>query len=245
MINMGQMNPPAKEPNEKLAESLLSRPRLLDLDGHPLSRMWDAVCRELAEYEVLDSGSEVTDQKAARQASDRRWERRAYRFRDKYLRSEISSVTMSVVAGRKMPIYIMAAGRVFRRSGGFTLQDGICHQVSGVCIERYADVPAIEATGRRILAATLRGLNLKWIPSVEGSGMFGIEAVILDAKGKIVVFQGNRLRPEQIEDKGFNGVLAGYQWTLSLDALVRLWMTGNFVRGGASLACSASFLSVP
>ncbi len=177
MLNMVKdtlhQNAPDGRFDRKVIDELLSRPRPLEMPGHPVRRVWDALQLALADYEVID-GDEIIDRQTQEAVSGGV----GYVFpdTDKVLRTSTTPATFRAIFGRKPPVRLLTAGRVFRvlasgSVGGAGMGSGedathmrLFHQADAVCVDTGADVAALRATMERVIRSILEnpGLEIRW-----------------------------------------------------------------------------------
>ena len=215
-------NSPDERFSRKVIEALLSRPDLLEVEGHPVRRVWDEIRAALAEYEVI-TGDEVEDKRTFAAAEDHAWDL-AYRLsEDKALRFQMTTVTMSAIRGRTAPVRLLAAGRVFRPDREDATHSKVFHQVDGVCIERGADVAAFKKTCERALKAALPDAVISWREHDYGFVVPGFAAVVAAGAAEYGVLGGGMLRPETLQRAGYDTqVVSGFAWGLSVDRIAML-----------------------
>ena len=233
MLNMVKntlhQNAPDERFHQAVIDELLSRPRPLEMAGHPSRHVFDAIRAALGEYEVIDPGSEIEDEWTARQGDGGAlWDDVAYRTGDKGLRATMSSVTMSAAVGRRPPVRILAAGRVFRPIRSAAHRVNVFHQLDGVCIEPAADVSAFKATCERAIRAAVPGCAVIWQEHENNLVNPGFEAEVELHGQRLQVLGGGLLMPQTLTDKGYDPQqVAGYAWGMGLDrlAMLRLGIT--------------------
>ena len=210
--------------DKEVIEQLLSQPRPLEMSGHPSRLVWDAIRSALAEYEVVDSGSEMEDEPTAREAEDHAFEQYAYRPGErKALRFQMTTVTMAALRGRVPPVRILAAGRVFRPDKCDARRARIFHQLDGVCIERGATGDVFKAVCERALLAAVPGGTIRWLNHDNSFVTPGFQAIVSKDNLELDVLGGGMLLSRTLTNKGFDPeAVAGFAWGLSLDRLAML-----------------------
>ncbi|MCL2701255.1 MAG: sigma-70 family RNA polymerase sigma factor [Phycisphaerae bacterium] len=227
MLNMVKdtlhQNAPDERFNQAVIDELLSRPRPLEMPGHPSRQALEAIRAALGEYKVIGSGSEVEDERTARQGGDSLWSDATYRTGDKGLRTSMSSVTMTAIAGLRPPVRLLAAGRVFRPIRSAAHRAKVFHQLDGVCIEPGADVAAFKATCERAIRAAVPGCAITWLDYTHNLVNPGFSATA-EAHGlTLEILGGGMLTPQTLLEKGYDPHrVAGFGWGLSLDRLAML-----------------------
>jgi len=233
MLNMVKdtlrQHAPDERFNQAVIDELLSRPRPLEMPGHPTRQAFDAIRAALGEYEVIDSGSEIEDERQARQGGgERLWNDVAYRRGDKGLRTQMTSVTMSAIAGRQPPVRLLAAGRVFRPVRSAAHRANVFHQLDGVCLSPAADVAAFKATCERAIRAAVPGCTITWMEHEHGLVAPGFEAMAESQSQRLEILGGGMLTPQTLQNNGYAPhQTTGFAWGLSLDrlAMLRLGLT--------------------
>jgi RNA polymerase sigma factor (sigma-70 family) len=216
-------NAPDERFDRAVIDELLLGPKPLEIPGHPVRQVWEAILSEMSEYEAIDPGSEVEDERTARQAEDHAWDEFAYRFEGKALRCQMTTVTMSALAGRRPPVRILAAGRVFRPIRLASHRAKVFHQFDGVCVEHGADVPAFKATCERLLNAAVPGCVTRWTDHDTSFVKPGFQALVSKGGHELEILGGGMLLGTTLENKGFDPRnVSGYSWGLSLDRLAML-----------------------
>ena len=209
--------------SRKIIGELLARPRPLEIEGHPVREVWNAICSALRDYEVV-SGDEVEDKRTSKAAEDHAFEDYAYRLGDKKaLRFQMTSVTMSAIRGRKPPVRLLAVGRVFRPDKGNATLSKVFHQVDGVCIEKCANVDAFKRTCEHAIRAAAPGVTIRWLEHDTSFVVPGFQA--LASKNQLVfdILGGGILQPGTLEGAGFDPKeVSGFSWGMSLERLAML-----------------------
>jgi RNA polymerase sigma factor (sigma-70 family) len=108
-------NAPDERFDRKVIEELLSRPRPLEIPGHPVREIWEAIKELLGEYEVIE-GSEVIGRDLQMEVSG--GVGYALPDSDKVLRTSTTTAVIAAMAGRRPPVRLVTAGRVFRHDKG-------------------------------------------------------------------------------------------------------------------------------
>jgi len=227
MLNMVKdtlhQNAPDERFERKVIDELLSRPRPLEMPGHPVRQAFEAIRAAMADYEIIDPGSEVEDEATARQAEDHAWAEYAYRIGDKGLRVQMTTVTMGAIVGRRPPVRVLAAGRVFRPIRSAAHRAKVFHQLDGVCIEAGANVDGFKATCERAITAAVPGCTIRWLDHDTSFVIPGFQAMARNKDQELEVLGGGMLLPKTLVNKGYDPQrVAGYSWGLSLDRLAML-----------------------
>ncbi len=218
-------NAPGERFDRRVIDELLSRPRPLEIPGHPVRDAWEAVRQALADYEVV-TGPEVEDRQTAKASQDHAWEEYAYRLGEgRALRFQMTSVTMAAVVGRSAPVRLLAAGRVFRPDREDATHTKVFHQMEGLCIQTGADAEAFLATCERCIRAVVPDAEVRWVPHDYGYRFVaeGHEAMVSRDGREQQALGGGTLSQQALRDAGFDpAAVSGFAWGLSLERLAML-----------------------
>ena len=215
-------NAPDERLDKKVIDRLLARPDLLNIEGHPVQQVWEAIRRALVGYEVV-TGSEVEDRETFNAVEDHAWDLAYHPSDAEALRYQTTTVTMAAIRGRSAPVRLLTAGRVFRPCGEDQTHSKVFHQVDGVCIEAIASVQSFKATCERVLKAAVPGAPVGWQDHDYGFVVPGFMATVAKGEQRLEALGGGILRPEALAKAGYapEGV-AGFAWGLSLDRLAMM-----------------------
>ena len=217
-----KQNAPDERFSRAVIEQLLARPRPLEIEGHPIRRVWDLIRGALPDYEVV-TGEEIEDRRALEAVREDL--SRAYKLAgrvdgERYLRTQMSVTTLKAIQGRTPPVRLLAAGRVFRPDPEDATHLKVFHQVDGICVEPGAGPDALKATVARLLGAVLAAAEVRWRAADFGFVDHGLEADIridgewLEASGSGI------LRADTLREAGFDpGAVGGFAFGLGLERL--------------------------
>ncbi|MCP4644051.1 MAG: sigma-70 family RNA polymerase sigma factor, partial [bacterium] len=107
-----KQNAPDERFSQKVIDELLHRPKPMEMESHPVRQALDAVRGALPEYEFVE-GDEVIPKQDPEGVYDSH-DHVYHRDDDTILRSCTTITTIRAAIGRKPPVRIMTAGRVFR-----------------------------------------------------------------------------------------------------------------------------------
>jgi RNA polymerase sigma factor (sigma-70 family) len=210
----------------KIIDELLSRPRPLEVPGHPVSQVWNAIREVLADYTVI-VGDEVVAraiQVAVSGAADF-----VIPESDKALRTNTTITTLSAMAGRKPPVRLLTAGRVFRGSDPRRQEDAlhlrVFHTADALCIDKDADRAGMQGvlTGLFQMLLGVRAEQIGWQEGSYPSFEDGLE-VSVEVGGKWVEVGGSGMLPAAIlRQAGFDPQeLSGFAFGLGLERIAML-----------------------
>ena len=225
MLNMVEdalkTNAPDERWSRKVIDQLLGRPRPLEMEGHPVRQVWDAIRASLPDYEVV-TGEEVTRREQFIELpSD--WGA-AYKLSEEQgLRTETTMVTLAAMRDRTPPMRLLTAGRVFRSEAEDAFHAKVFHQADGLCVEAGADVEALKTVVHRVLLAVLADCELRWrdedYPVVQPS----FEVEVRSADEWRSVCGCGMLRPEVLREAGHDpDAVTGWAFGVGLDRLAML-----------------------
>ena len=118
-------------------KQLLSYPRPLEIEGHPLANMWEEVRACLPDYELVSSRSEI--ETVAESFDLLRVPRDDYQTvyvdEDRILRSHMTPTLVRALKGRRPPVKLISVGRVFRDDREDASHYPVFHQIEISCVE--------------------------------------------------------------------------------------------------------------
>ena len=210
--------------SRRVIDALRGRPRPLEIEGHPVRRIWEQIRAALPDYEVIADG-EVTDKRlfeAVQQDMD--VSAMAYHLSDQQiLRTHTTHTTFQALPGRTPPVYLLAAGRVFRPDQEDAGHAKVFHQVDGVCIASGADRPALEATCQRALEAVFGKVEIRWHERDFGFVEGGMEFDVRFGDQWKEVGGCGMLKPEMLSQAGYDaGAFSGFAFGMGLERLAML-----------------------
>ena len=207
--------------SKKVIEQLLARPRPLEIEGHPVRRIWELIEGALPEYEVIE-GEEVEETMAFRAVRENM--ERAYHVSDKRaLRTQMSITTLKAMRGRTPPVRLLAPGRVFRPDPEDGMHLKVFHQADGLCVEPGADIERLKTTLNKLLTAVFDHVEIRWRGCDFGFVDQGLE-VDLNLRGEWLEVSGSGiLKPETLREAGYNPqAVGGFAFGLGLERLAML-----------------------
>lgn len=196
--------------SQKVIDELLNRPRLLEVEGHPVRQVWERIQNALSEYEVID-GEEVVDTRiygAVQREMDVSGD--AYQMSDgRILRTHLTHTTFQAIAGRKPPVRLLAAGRAFRPEREDERHAKVFHQVDGLCIEAGVDAERLKGVCQRLVEAVFGPATLRWRACDFGFVDSGMEFDV-ECGGEWEELGGcGLLKPEMLRQAGFDAKRVG------------------------------------
>lgn len=210
--------------SRQVIDALLKRPRLLDLDGHPVRIVWDAIRAALPEYEVIE-GEEIVDKDLfAAGQPDMDVSGTAYHMdRQQILRPHMAHTTFQALQGRTPPVRLLAAGRCFRPEAEDERHAKVFHQVDGLCIASGADTAMLKATCTALLEAVFGPVELRWRPCDFGFVNEGMEFDLKRADGWRTLGGCGLLKDAMLRQAGYaDDSIGGFAFGLGLERLAMI-----------------------
>jgi len=183
-------------PDERFSQNvirgLIAKPRPLEIEGHPLRQTWETIRAELPDYETVET-EEIVRKDALppivqNDVERGVFDRIAYRPSDQtLLRTAMPLSTLTVIQGRRTPIRILAAGRVFNAQGWPTLTGkiNVAHVCDMLCIDQGFDREAFRSDVERVIRAVLGPVEIdfEWgqddarsgKPPIHSAGTFSVQ----------------------------------------------------------------------
>ena len=156
-------NRPDERFSGTVIEKLLSRPRLLEIERHPVRVIWDAVRAALSGYQVIETG-ELDDIERTRTFGGDSYGRPYQLDERQALRTQTTSSLWQAMPGRCPPVRLATAGRVFRTDKEDATHQKVFHQVDGLCIDHATDLTALKGVLNGLLTSVLGAAETRWRP---------------------------------------------------------------------------------
>jgi len=153
-------NAPDERFSKQVIDELLARPRPLEIEGHPIQQIVETIRLALLEYEWIDGDEKVDRSSDAAVESGR--DKVFYVDENTILRTETSVTTFNAIVGRKPPVHLITAGRVFRDDAEDANHQKVFHQLDVICIKAGADREALKATLVKAIESVLLPVEFKW-----------------------------------------------------------------------------------
>ena len=214
-------NAPDERFSKRVIEKLLARPRPLEIKGHPVRRIWDQIRAALPDYQIV-GGDEVEEKGAFEGILEDLYH--AYHVsKEKMLRTQMTVTTFKAIRGRRPPVRLLAAGRVFRPDDEDRTHAKVFHQADGICIKPGADLGMLKATLEHVLAALFGAVQLRWKDHDYGFVEKGLD-VEIEWKGRWLEVAGSGvLTAGTLKAAGYDlKKVGGFAFGLGLDRLAML-----------------------
>jgi RNA polymerase sigma factor (sigma-70 family) len=151
-------NVPDERFSEKVIAELLARPRLLEMEGHPVKIVLDSVRAALPEYEYVE-GSEIV--KRSKLMKGKTLELAFLKGQEEILRNETTITALEAIVGKVLPVRLMTAGRVFRPQSEDSYSMKIFHQIDVIHIEKGITSNDCERVWKKVMGDLLGQMELK------------------------------------------------------------------------------------
>ncbi len=205
-----------------IIDELLHRPRLLEIEDHPVRRVWDSVRASLAGWEVVEGPEVETDEmyRSVKAQMDAACGGAYYVEGGRRLRPHTTRTTFLAVRGRKAPVRLLTAGRVFRQTEEDPRHSRVFHQVDGICIDAGAAVHQVKETCQSVLRAILGNADLRWVSGGFGFVDHALELHLKWRRRWIEIGGCGTLKPAMLREAGHDPeAVSGYAFGLGLERL--------------------------
>jgi phenylalanyl-tRNA synthetase alpha chain len=225
MLNMVKQtlhdSTPKPEFRDRIIEELVNRPRPMELPEHPIRRVCDAVRAAFVGYEWIGADEEIVDAASPGVGQDQYHSFRVDEY--KVLRTETTTATFRGMVGRKPPVHLIAAGRVFRNDPEDASHLKVFHQLDLVCIESGANAEAMKVALQKAIEAVLGQTAFRYEPG-EYSGVESCLDVSIRAGERWIEIAGcGVLATETLRLAGFSPQeVGGYAFGLGVERLAML-----------------------
>ncbi len=153
-------NAPDERFSLEIIHRLLAGVSLLDMPDHPVAKVFETVCKELADYERLQ-GDEVV---AETEIVDPWSLQFAYHPDAKrVLRTGTTHVTLNAIRTRRAPVRVLTAGRVFLHQAPHVDFRDITHTMDIVCVDKGVTLDDMKATIHRVVNSVLPDSTIVYV----------------------------------------------------------------------------------
>ncbi|MHC4648025.1 MAG: sigma-70 family RNA polymerase sigma factor, partial [Planctomycetota bacterium] len=207
--------------SQKIITELLNRPRPLEIEGHPIRRIWDEIRAALPDYEVI-AGEEIEDKGVFE--AEYGYPCGAYHVTgDRVLRTQTTSTIWQAMKGGEIPVRLLTAGRVFRPEREDAMHLKVFHQVDGLCIREKAKLPAPGDILDSLLQTILGVVELKLEDADYGFVDSGFDLKVRWAGKWIELAGGGLLKDQTLSEAGYKAeAVGGFAFGLGLERLAML-----------------------
>jgi RNA polymerase sigma factor (sigma-70 family) len=203
--------------SNRVVARLLARPKLLDIERHPVRLVWDEIRAALADYELID-GDEIEDERVAKNHALDSYAK-SYRVNERQvLRTQTTDTLWLAMTGRTPPVRLLTAGRVFRQVRQDKDHTKVFHQADGVCIDPHADAEALKDTVTALLKSLLGNKPTRWRPARLRIVSDPQLAVVKTKTGWLDVVGAGLLKPSTLQQAGYDAKAhAGFAFGLGIE----------------------------
>lgn len=214
-------NAPDERFSQKIIESLIARPNMLQIEDHPVSEMWRSIRDILGDYEVVE-GDEIVESNSI----VNKW---ALQFAyqpadDKVLRTETIVTLFDAMVGRVPPVRLITAGRRFQSDPKASTGQRVFHSFTVLCIEPNAGRNEMKAALQEFLEATIGPASVRY----EDAELYcldycGIAHIGQDGKPTDVALGCGILSAETLSEAGFDpSAVGGFVFCGDIEGLAML-----------------------
>ena len=206
--------------SEKVVGELLNRPKPMEIEGHPVRAIWNQIRTALSTYEII-GGEEIVNRSVEEEMGVTEM---AFHVSDnEILRTHTTHTTFQAIKGRKPPVRLLAAGRVFRPDREDRRHSKVFHQVDGICIDKTADLQTLKSTVRKTLIAVFGEVEIRWRNRDFKFIDAGMEFDIRRNEKWIEIGGSGFLKEDMLRQAGFNvNSVSGFAFGLGIDRLAMI-----------------------
>lgn len=215
---------PAEEISARVIAELVSRPQLLLIKDHPLHQIVEQIKTALPEYEVIESG-EVEQKEIYPSIQDSFISGiPMYQLDPKHvLRTQTTGATFRAIKGRKPPIHLLTAGRVFRPVPEDDQHLKVFHQLDGICVTSTASQEELKNTLIKVVTFILGSIELNFVKAQFDFFDHAMEMKVKTDNKWINIAGCGMLKPEMLKEADFDPKYTkGYAFGLGLERLAML-----------------------
>ena len=210
----------------RVVAELVSRPQPLLVEGHPIRAIVDQITAVLPEYEVIES-REVEERDiypSIREAYLSECGGGYYLDPETILRTHTAGATLRAIQGRKPPVRLITAGRVFRPSDKEDeMHLKVFHQLDLICVESRVSVETLKTTLERVLTAVLNTTEIRYRESDYGWVDSGMDVEAKAGQEWSDVAGCGMLKPAMLREAGHDpSQVSGFAFGLGLERLAYL-----------------------
>ncbi|HIJ64566.1 MAG TPA: sigma-70 family RNA polymerase sigma factor [Candidatus Hydrogenedentes bacterium] len=216
-------NVPDERFSQKVIAELLDRPNLLEVEGHPVREVAEAIRAALPDYEYVEGNEVVGREFNALQQADPRDEA-YYVDKDHILRPETTITLLQAMVGRTPPVRLVTSGRVFRaRAQEDAGHAKMFHQFEALCVARDVTQDDMKATVRKVIESVFGSTELTWAPHDFPRFEQCYEACICHRGESVEVVGCGMMTAETLTKGGYDPrAVSGHALGLGLERLAML-----------------------
>lgn len=150
---------------DKVIIELLAKPKLLDVPGHPLQKIWEYIKASLPDYTVVKAGSEIELIQDNYGIMDSSLDKKVFHVdNERMLRVHTTTTLVNQLSKYKSPIKLLTAGRAFRRCEEDATHYPVFHQVEGLCVGEGITESDLKETVRKVVCDIFGGVEIRFHP---------------------------------------------------------------------------------
>lgn len=148
----------------------------------------------------------------------------AYQLDSKHvLRTQTSGATLRAIKGRKTPIRLLTAGRVFRPVREDEQHLKVFHQLDGICVAPNTSQDELKTTLIKAITAVLGPVEIRFHEADYGWVDQGMDIEVKANDKWIDVAGCGMLKPEMLKEAGHDPIhIQGYAFGFGLERLAML-----------------------
>ena len=210
----------------RVIAELVSRPQLLFIKDHPVRSILDHITDELPEFDVIES-SEIEQRDifpSIREAYLSEYGGGYCLDSETMLRTHTSGTTLRAIEGKKPPVRLLTAGRVFRPSEKEDdLHLKVFHQLDVIYVGRGATIDRLMMSVERVLSSVIDMVDMRYCESDYRWVDAGMD-VDVKVNGEWIGVAGcGMLKTEMLREAGHDPrVVGGYAFGLGLERLAQV-----------------------
>ena len=220
-------NAPDERFSEKVIEELLGRPRLLEIEGHPIRKVLDTIRAAFPEYEFIEGEEIIQESTLLPGAPDPDIDEAVIYHVDeqRVLRTSTTVATITAMTGRTPPVRLLTAGRAFR--AGKEREDAnhsrVFHMLGLLCVESGLDVESMKNQLQRSIEAVLGSLEARWDKANFKYFERCLE-ITVNYRDKWTELGGcGMIPPHRLKEAGYDPeVVSGFAFGIGLERLAML-----------------------
>ena len=214
--------------NQRIIAELLAWPQPLEVPGHPIRQVLDALRQSLPGFEQI-TGDELLD---ARDIVNPWIRQFAFAAEPgKVLRPETTAVTFSALAKRRPPLRLFVAGRAFRNAPEDQRKLRVFHQFDAICVDSGASEQLMRQTLQRLIDDLFGPTQLRYEPTTLAplSPCYKISAQLAGTWHGVAGC--GMIKNQVLEQAGHNpAIVSGFALAAELDNLALLKFNIDDVR---------------
>ncbi len=216
---------PAEEVSARVIAELISRPQPLLIEEHPIRQFVDQIKSALPRYEVIES-REVEDKAiypSIQQSYFAGYGVGYHLDAESMLRTQTSGATLRAIKGRRPPVRLLCAGRVYRPVEEDEHHMKVFHQLDAICVAKSASMAELQATLDRLLSAVLGSIEISYRKEDLGFVDHGMQVYCPFGDEWHGVAACGMLKPAMLQEAGHDpGQVQGYAFGFGLERLAQL-----------------------